>query len=138
MAGREKHFDDAADLLYWFEDYLEEVVKKDKKSANLAGFARHCYCSKQTLLNYSEASHTFFDAMELIRTFLEDETINDSNMGDTFKKFYMVNTFKKDYVDSQKVDSNNINHNQNDDVTNKTSEEIRQKLAEILKDKSET
>lgn len=125
---RQKHFDDADDLIYWFKDYLDEICQKQNKSANLAGFARHVFCTKQTLLNYKVDNHPFFDAMQMIMTFLEDETINDGKLGDSFKKFYMVNTFT-DYKDTQRVEAKNINVNQ--DITALTPEERMQRIKEL-------
>jgi hypothetical protein len=122
---RQKHFADNDEIMYFFLEYLEEC-KEEKKYPNLAGFARKCFCTKQTLLNYNVESHSFFESMRLIYTFLEDETINNA-MSDNFKKFYMTNTFKE-YKDKQEVESTNINAS-----VELSEEEKKEKIKELLK-----
>ena len=126
--GRNKSFADQEELLFYFEEYLQEC-RDEKKFANLAGFARKCYCSKETLFRYKEETHPFCDAMKLIYTFLEDDTINN-DMTDQFKKFYMTNTFRNDYRDKQEIESNNTNTNLNKNADDMSVEEIQAELAE--------
>lgn len=130
LPGRKKHFADEAELLYFFNEYLDEC-KTNGDKANLAGFARKCYCSKDTLLEYKKEDHIFCNTMKMIYTFLEDATINN-DMSDNFKKFYMTNTFK-DYQDSSKLD---IKADVDSKVTTTTEdvEAIRLQLAELLKE----
>ena len=127
--GRAKHFADADELMFYFDEYLVECKQKNEYP-NLAGFAHKCYCAKQTLLDYKEATHTFSDAMKLIYTFLENVTINNG-MSDTFKKFYMTNTFKE-YKDKQEIQSDNTNNNNNTNVT-LTAEDQEKYRNEMMK-----
>lgn len=98
--GRPKHFENSDELLFYFDEYLDECKEKEEYP-NLAGFARKCYCDKWTLLNYKEENHPYSNAMKLIYTFLENATINNK-MSDNFKKFYMTNTFKE-YKERQEL-----------------------------------
>jgi len=128
--GRQKVFTDTDDLMYFFEEYLREC-ENDGKYANLAGFARKCYCDKSTLLKYKEETHPYFNAMKLIYTFLEDDTINNK-MSDNFKKFYMTNTFRSDYQDKVVTDTTATNTNIN---TNIDAEQERAELIASIKRK---
>lgn len=111
--GRPLKFTDEKELMYYFEEYLQELEERNTQRIkndcvtkfeypNLAGFARKCYMDKYSLLRYKEEGHVFCDVMNKILSYLEDETISNK-MSDNFKKFYMVNTFK-DYSDSQKIE----------------------------------
>ena len=127
IVGRPKHFADNDELLYFFIEYLEEC-KQDNKYPNLAGFARKCWCCKDTLLEYRKEGHVFTDTMKQIYSYLEDATLNNT-MTDNFKKFYVINTFKE-YKDKSEVETitNNI-----DDISKLSDEELAKRLEELEK-----
>lgn len=100
---RQKHFADADELLYYFKEYLEEC-REQNLTPNKAGFAAKCFMSKQTLLNYNETGHPFFDAMQIILVFLEDNYINSKNISDKFKEFMLKNSYPETYREKQELD----------------------------------
>ena len=83
--------------------YLKNCEQRERL-ANIAGFCVFADIHRDTFYQQKEY---YSDTFVKIQQLLEDEAINCKHIGDSFKKFYMINKFRNDYVDriEQNIDA---------------------------------
>lgn len=114
-----------------FNAYIDKCVL-DGKFANITGFCLFANINDDTYYEYKKKEH-YADATKRIEGLLLDVTVQKAceAKNPAFLIFYMKNKFK--WTDRQEVVSENINHNLNSDVQNKTIDELKAELQDLEK-----
>lgn len=101
--GQPRSFESEEDFQKKAIEYLE-YCKLEERLANVAGFCVFANINRDTFYQQKEY---YSDTFNQIQHMLEDEAINCKHVGDSFKKFYMINKFRNDYVDriEQNIDA---------------------------------
>jgi hypothetical protein len=105
-----------------FKKYIDKCIKEEL-FANIAGF---CVFADITRETYYKQKDYYSDTFKKIENSLENCTLQDKNT--TRAIFYLKNKFG--YADKQEIESKNVNHNLNDDVSQLSDEELDKKLEE--------
>lgn len=97
--GKPRVFKTEQELLDTFNNYIE-YCKSNKELPNIAGFVVFADIGRQTFYDYKDRyPYTY----KRINDILENATINNKDINDTFKIFYMKNKF--DYRDRQEIEA---------------------------------
>ena len=97
--GKPRVFKAEQELLDTFNNYIE-YCKSNKELPNIAGFVVFADIGRQTFYDYKDRyPYTY----KRINDILENATINNKDINDTFKIFYMKNKF--DYRDRQEIEA---------------------------------
>lgn len=99
--GRPKQFESEDIFMKKFNTYLKKCIQKERMP-NVAGFCGFCRMSRETY--YKQAVY-YSDTYKVIENILEDEVINTKAVGDTMKKFYLINKF--DYLENSSLSISN-------------------------------
>lgn len=103
-----------------------------KRPYTFAGLAYAIKVDRQTLYNYKENEHVFFDiikdARDRIKLFLEELLVQEGKAGQIFlAKNY-------GYTDKMEINSNNVNINQNIEVTEDEASKILEQMSKKIKE----
>lgn len=114
-------FKDDKAFINKFREYIDHCSEK-KRFANIAGFCVFADITRETFYKQKEY---YSDTYNKVRNMLEDETLQHNTY---MAQLYIKNTFG--YADKQKIESENVNHNINEEV--KTPEERKKRIKELL------
>lgn len=125
--GRPLRFNDAAGLELLIRQYLEYCEVKDKP-LTMSGLALWLGISRQTLVNYSYRD-AFFDTISEARALVEadmEERMLANKSNATASIFSLKNNFK--WTDKQEIEAKNTNVNQNIDMSNLSTSDLKELL----------
>jgi len=117
-----KAFKDEKEFIKQFKKYIDQCVSKER-FANIAGFCVFADITRETFYKQKEY---YSDTYNKVRNMLEDETLQHNTY---MAQLYIKNTFK--YKDKQEIESNNVNHNLNDDVSSLSDKELEEKIKKL-------
>lgn len=101
--GHPRSFKDEQEFIDTFNRYI--ATREEGELANVAGFCVYADINKDTF--YAQKEY-YSDAFKKVNNILEDKTINNRAINDTFKIFYMKNKFG--YKDRQEIEANVSNN----------------------------
>ena len=126
---RKKHFEDADELKYFFDEYVADC-KKRKEIPNLAGFAVEQGTTTKTLYEYRKPEHPYCETMTYIFDYLQTIWLHNGKLSDRMKEFLLKAYIPETFTERRLTINNNINNNLNLNEEKLSDEDLIKRINE--------